>query len=428
VLKKTAKQLQAVKVLSSKATHILLEGGSRSGKTAIIIFAIFVRACKAKSRHLIVRYKFNHAKRSLWLDTMPKVINLISPKLIKLCRPNKTDYYYRLWNGSEIWVSGLDSKDKSEKALGNEYSTVFFNECSQIPWFSIIIAITRLAEKNTLKKKAYYDQNPPKKSHWTYKVFHELKDPNDKRPLDPKDYVFFKMNPEDNKENIDESYMKLLDSLPSNQKKRFKSGEYQDDDSGDVFKTSKIKRVWSIDDIMFERIVVAIDPATTSNDSSDETAITATAKRGKFGYVLESIAGRWTPNEWATKAIEMYVRLKADRIIGEANNGGDMIEAVLRGINSSIPYSSVYATRNKVVRAEPTSAKYERDEVYHFGYMDELESEMDDFKTDWSRNTNKSPNRVDALVWGMTELFPIEEEQIIVAPPSIEKKTSRWTS
>ena len=124
---KTEIQKKAIDVLASAARNVMLYGGSRSGKTFIICYAMIVRASRVKSRHLACRLRFNHAKTSLWLETFPKVFKTCFPDLA--FKENKTDYYYTLPNGSEIWVGGLDDKERTEKILGKEYSTLYFNEC-----------------------------------------------------------------------------------------------------------------------------------------------------------------------------------------------------------------------------------------------------------------------------------------------------------
>lgn len=229
--KKTEKQIEATKILASNARHVMLYGGSRSGKTLISVYAIIVRACKVKSRHVILRLNFNHIKTSIWLDTLPKVLKLAFPDL----RPeyNKTDYYITLPNGSEIWIAGLDDEKRVEKILGKEYSTIYFNECSQIPYKSIQVALTRLAEKNDLKKKAFYDMNPPSKKHWSYWLFIKKLDPVDNVPVDPEKYESILMNPRDNLENIDPEYIsEVLNNLTEAQKRRFRDGEFLSDDDG----------------------------------------------------------------------------------------------------------------------------------------------------------------------------------------------------
>ena len=232
--KLTEKQCEAVKLLSSQARHIMLFGGSRSGKTFLAVRALIIRASKEKSRHVILRLNFNHIKTSIWLDTLPKVLKISFPDLT--VEWNKTDYYITLPNGSEVWVGGLDDEKRVEKILGKEYSTMYFNECSQIPYKSIQIALTRLAEKNNLKKKAYYDQNPPGKKHWSYWLFEKKLDPVDNIPVEPSRYASILMNPKDNIDNIDPEYItEILDNLPEAQKKRFRDGEFSVDDDGAAY-------------------------------------------------------------------------------------------------------------------------------------------------------------------------------------------------
>jgi len=120
-----------------------------------------------------------------------------------------------------------------------------------------------------------------------------------------------------------------------------------------------------------------------------------------IGYVLEDISGRYTPNGWARKVIMMYYKWKADRVIGEVNSGGDLIENTLRGIDTDVSYDSVTATRGKVIRAEPVVAMYEQGKIKHVGVHSGLETQM----TTWKANQgDPSPDRVDALVWAFTEL------------------------
>lgn len=208
----------------------MLFGGSRSGKTFILIFCLIVRASKVKSRHAILRHKFNHAKTSIWLDTLPKVLSICFPRLA--IEWNKTDYYISLPNGSEVWISGLDDALRVEKILGKEYSTLYFNECSQIPYSSVKLALTRLAEKNILTKKVYFDENPPAKKHWSYWLFIRKQNPDDNEPVNEEQYASYLMNPKDNLENIDEDYIRItLANMSKKDRDRFEHGLF--DDAGD---------------------------------------------------------------------------------------------------------------------------------------------------------------------------------------------------
>ena len=155
----------------------------------------------------------------------------------------------------------------------------------------------------------------------------------------------------------------------------------------------------------YKRIVVAIDPAVTSNEKSDETGIVVVARgHDNRGYVLEDATMKGTPDQWAQKAINMYHKYKADRIVAEVNNGGDLVESVIRtaGGLGFPPVKKVRASRGKEVRAEPIAAMYERHEFTHVGVHEHLEKQM----VDWNPALDKkSPDRVDALVWGATEVM-----------------------
>lgn len=151
------------------------------------------------------------------------------------------------------------------------------------------------------------------------------------------------------------------------------------------------------------RIAVAIDPAVSAKVTSNETGIIAGGidKDGE-GYILADRSGIYSPTDWAKKAIELFARLKGDRILAEVNNGGDMVEATLRSIQPRIPYLKVHASRGKRTRAEPISALYEQGLVHHVGVFPDLEDQL----TTWdATDGSDSPDRLDALVWLLTWLM-----------------------
>ena len=231
---KTSKQVEAINVLAGDYRHVMLYGGGRSGKTFIILYAMVIRACKTKSRHIVLRQAFNHVKTSIWLDTLPKVLRVCFPTLE--VEWNHSDHYIKFTNGSELWVGGLDDKERAEKILGKEYSTMFFNECSQIPYESITTAATRLAQKNTLKNRFYYDENPPSKKHWSYWLFIKQINPKSDSDVPRRRYTSLLMNPRDNLENIDPSYITdILEDLPEKERLRFLEGKFVDTDEGLVY-------------------------------------------------------------------------------------------------------------------------------------------------------------------------------------------------
>ena len=153
---------------------------------------------------------------------------------------------------------------------------------------------------------------------------------------------------------------------------------------------------------MLQRVVVAIDPAVTAGEDSDSTGIVAAglAADGHV-YVLHDRTCRVSPDAWARRAVDLYDEVEGDRIVAEVNNGGDLVETVLRTVDPSVPVRKVHASRGKRVRAEPVAALYEQGRVHHVGAgLADLEDEL----TTWTVEASSSPDRLDALVWAITEL------------------------
>lgn len=423
--KLTVAQDRALDVLISDARHISLDGGSRSGKTFLFVYAIIVRACKEpNSRHAIFRFRFNALKASVIQDTFPKVMRLAFPGLTY--KMDKQDWFATLPNGSQIWFGGLDDKERTEKVLGMEFATIFFNECSQIPWGSVKLALTRLAQKTGLALKAYYDLNPPSKAHWSYKVFHQLLRPDDKQALDPGRYGNYNINPVDNRENLDEAYLEDMANMPARERKRFYEGRYADIDEGALWTEELLDQNRIMDGKLpdYQRVIIAVDPSGCSgpeDERSDEVGIVVCALgTDGHGYVVEDLSGKHGPERWGTIAATAYERHEADAVIGEDNFGGDMVRAIIQAQNPNIPYKAVKASRGKVIRAEPISSLYEQEKIHHVGVFPDLEDQMCGFTVSGYIG-ERSPDRADALVWGMTEFFAgmVKEERRWVPPQVI---------
>ena len=152
----------------------------------------------------------------------------------------------------------------------------------------------------------------------------------------------------------------------------------------------------------FKRIVIAVDPAVTANKRSDETGVVVCAEdfQGKY-YILNDLSGKYSPDAWAKKVVEAYESYKADKVIAEVNNGGDLVERVVKTVDRNVNYKSVRATRGKFVRAEPIAALYEQKRVRHLNRFNLLEDQLCSYNPEI---TSQSPDRLDALVWGLTEL------------------------
>lgn len=168
------------------------------------------------------------------MDTLPKVMTICFPHLSY--RVNKSDLIVYLSNGSEIHLAGMDNGKAVEKILGTEFSTIYFNEASEMEYSPTQLVLSRLAEKTPLAKRVWYDFNPPNKTHWSYWLFMKRLNPIDEEPLlNAEQYDYLLMNPGDNLDNIDPEYIRLLESMPEAERKRFLLGQYSDESDGQVY-------------------------------------------------------------------------------------------------------------------------------------------------------------------------------------------------
>jgi phage terminase large subunit-like protein len=408
-------QQQAKILIAGPAKHVLLVGGSRSGKTFVALWAIALRAiASSQSRHVVLRFRFSHVKNTVVLDTFPKMMKMCFPEVSY--RLDKSDWYAEFSNGSQIWFGGLDDKDRSDKILGAEFSTIFMNECSQITLSARDIALTRLSQNcsvdgsdKKLRLKALYDCNPPTKAHWTYKIFVKKMQGNGALLVNPDNYSYIVMNPKDNIENLPEDYLQELENLPPRMKQRFLEGKFAELAAGSLWNVDLIdnRRVLTVPDM--RRIVVAVDPSGASDESENNDAtgiIVAGLGTDGLGYCLEDRTIKGPPSVWGKEVITAYHRNDADIIVAEKNYGGEMVRHVLQSLDPNVKIELVVATRGKVVRAEPISAIMEQGRIWLHGRFEELEDELCSFTTDGV--IGKSPNRADAFVWAFSFLFPIK--------------------
>jgi len=415
----TPRQQQATALIGGPAMHTMLFGGSRSGKTFVNVRTVVLRAlAAAKSRHAVMRFRFNHVKASVVLDTFPKVMDCCFPGITYGI--DKTDWYARLPNGSEIWFGGLDDKERTEKILGQEYATLFFNECSQIPYASRNLAMTRLAQSVTymrdgqpvpLRLKALYDCNPPSQAHWTYQLFKQNRDPETRQPLPADQFASMQMNPRDNEANLPSEYIRSLEGMSLAMRRRFLDGEFASATENALWTLETLDR-WrsiAIDLPELQRIVVAVDPSGAGdedNAGNDEIGIVVAAL-GKDGnaYLLEDLTCKGGPLMWGKVAANAFERHRADLIVAEKNFGGEMVRMVLQTARPRTPVKLVTASRGKTVRAEPIASLCETGKVRFVGHFSALEEELCAFSTTGYLG-ERSPNRADAFVWAMSELFP----------------------
>jgi phage terminase large subunit-like protein len=271
-----------------------------------------------------------------------------------------------------------------------------------------------------LALKAYFDCNPPSKLHWSYSLFRAKVKPGTKEALpNPEAYVEMRVNPADNAENLPAEYFDVLASMSAAKRLRFEAGEWASEVSGALWALEDrtapdgknmpgidSQRIDLRDAPQMQRIVVAVDPSGTRGDGGGDDIGIVVAGLGVDGrgYVMEDGTCQMSPEGWGRRAVDLYHRHGADRIVGERNYGGDMVRFTVATADRRAAFKEVTASRGKVVRAEPVSALYEQGKVSHIGNFPDLEDQMCNF-TPSGYVGEASPDRADALVWALTELM-----------------------
>jgi phage terminase large subunit-like protein len=240
----------------------------------------------------------------------------------------------------------------------------------------------------------------------------EKRDPDTRLGLPrPEDYAAFSINPTDNAANLSPEYLRMLESLPARMRARFLEGRFADANPNALFPEEHIDRWRVLDGAVPQlvRVVVAVDPSGADDEASADNdaigiVVVGLATDGAC-YLLEDLTVKAGPATWGRVAAEAFDRHSADCIVAETNYGGAMVRQVIETARPRTPFRPVTASRGKVVRAEPFSSLYEQGKVRHVGMFPELEDELSGFSTT-GYTGSRSPNRADALIWGLAALFP----------------------
>lgn len=310
-------------------------------------------------------------------------------------------------NGSIIIFKGI--KTSSGNQTGNlksikDPTTWILDEADEMPDYNTYQKIKRSFRKKGSKLRVIMAFNPPFKSHWMYETFFKPNNIPDYFNGSVDGVTYIHTDYRDNLENLNEDFLNDVEKTKKNNISEYEHiflGKWAEESNNAIWRYLWIDKNRVSEHPTLKRIIVAIDPSVTSTEQSDECGIVVVGQGiDNQYYVLDDVSGIYTPNGWALKSIYMYEKYKADRIVAEVNNGGDLVETVIKNFDKSVAYKSIHASRGKVTRAEPTAALYEQNQVHHVGTHKDLEYQM----TTWDETKGISPGRIDALVWAITEL------------------------
>jgi phage terminase large subunit-like protein len=388
----------------AKNKYTLLIGAGRSGKTLLVILEMFRFALKyPNTNQIIFRNTLSSAIAGVWLITIPEVINNFFPALPLMdgFQINKSRYEITFPNGSIISIKGLDNTDKVQKLLSIELQQVFFDEAHLIGYEHFGIIMSRMPQKLNVpyKVKVLLCANWCEKSHWLKKFFLDKINPETNAPHGLSAGLMSSVTA-DNKTIDAEEYKNTLMAGADRRTRLACAGEFfYEEMEGALWKIEDIKRTKVLNIDYYDEIVIGYDPAVSNNANSDGHGICIAGKIDDVYHILYIFEGIMDVNDAAVKVCELYHKYECSKVVIEVNNGGDYIPSLFAKIDPRVYCESVRATKGKLLRAEPISALYRNELVYHCEQFQELEDQMVCYT-----GKGKSPNSLDALVWAMTYL------------------------
>lgn len=389
---------QQRKFFDSQAPELLYSGAFGAGKSRIL--------CE-KAYWLGKRYPgapigiFRKVRASLAATTQITFFHDVVPAGA-IVRKNVTEGWYELANGSRFWFLGLDPDPTTgvpSKVGSLELAFAFVDEAVEVTQGDWTMLQGRLRSPAVPWTQIAAATNPADPTHWLNKQFQ-----GEGREMLSASTFDNAMLPE--------AYKKRMAGLTGLYRDRYVLGLWVAV-SGGMFDPAWIERNRRPAPVTFkvgsstpypdlQRVVVAVDPAVTSNSDSDETGIVV-AGTGADGrvYVLADRSCRLPPNEWARRVVQAYRDFEADIVVAEVNNGGDMVKETIRAVDSTIPYKAVHASRGKMARLQPVATAYAENRVSHVEVLPELESQL----YGYDPLQANSPDRADALAWAVHELL-----------------------
>jgi len=375
--------------------YFLVSGGRGSGKSYSVTYSLLRLTYREGHIILFTRWTLVSAHISI----IPEFIDKIeSYGLSDDFEINQTEITNKR-TGSKILFRGIKTSQGTATANLKSIAGVttwVLDEAEELVDEDVFDRIDLSIRAKDLPNKVILVMNPSFKSHWIYKRWIEKS---------KTECTYIHTTYLDNINNLSQSFVDQAERVRVENYPRFEHlflGKWLDDAEGLLWNRPMIDKAYIDKAPELTRIVIAIDPAISSTAESDETGITVQGLDSKGnGYLLEDLSGKYTPNEWSSIAVNAVNRWNADCIVAEKNQGGDMVEAVLRANGAKYRVKLVTATKGKYVRAEPIYSLYEQGKVFHVGKFPILESQMVSFEPE----KGKSPDRVDALVWGFTDLM-----------------------
>jgi PBSX family phage terminase large subunit len=385
--------------------YFFISSGRGAGKSFAV--ADFLLKLTYDGQHTILYLRYTMVSASI--SILPEFIHKIESYGLEHIFDVTQNEIINKQTGANILFKGIKTSSGNQtaalKSIAN-VSTVVFEELEDLHDETVFDTIDLSVRHKTLQNRIICILNPSYKNHWTYQRFFKMPNINPEfiGENDGTTYIFSSYL--NNLKNLPESFIQTAEKAKRNNIVRYNHlflGHWLDDAEGLLWNRAIIDRQRIAKAPELRKIVVSVDPAITKTMESDETGIIVSGvDAAGHCYILEDASGKYTPNEWGMLVAQLVKKWDADWIVAEKNQGGDMVEGMIRQHDSKTRVKLVTATKGKEVRAEPIYSLYEQGKVWHVGMFPSLEIQMVTFNP---ASNKQSPDRVDALVWGCTELM-----------------------
>lgn len=433
------RQLDLIKLIAAHK-FTLAYGSSRGGKSFAFFYAIVVRALTFDgSNHCVIRSTAASIPSTIWPTAMA-VLKALAPGYKEEISLNKNERRITLHNGSTIWFFGADNDESVEKIMGAEFATIMLNEVVNLSFETYQLVITRLNANDThpdygrIELKFFADCNPKSKSHWVYQQWKLKKVPGTERDLfNPKQFADLAFDRHSNP-GVDSSYYDEFLNQDDEKQARFLHGEWYDEVEGAVFPKADLEANRQAAPGDYDITVVAIDPAVTSGPDADETGIIVAGAKGegedRHYYPLADLSGRYHSHDFLKLAIKAYHEYGCGKLVIEVNQGGDLWESNIREMDPRVNVVTVRAGagQGKNERAKPIGAIMKRGRIHHpptgtkaAEELAPLERQLLAMTGDYDRKRGKSPDRLDAYVYAISEMLTGH-----IAKPVVISKLAGW--
>lgn len=387
--------------LTCPTRYLIVTGGRGSGKSYAVSLGITLGMREPGLACLYTRWTMASAKDSI-IPEFNEKIDLLGAG----CEFNVTSNDIQHVSGSRTMFRGIKTSAGNQTAKLKSLqglNTWVLDEAEEMPDEGTFDTIDLSIRDKRRRNLVVLSLNPVHKRHWIYRRWFDGRVPDGFCGVKD-DVTYIHTDYRNNMANLPDSYRERIRQAKEGNPARFAHvwrGAWVDEVQGALWSYDMIQRIDRADMPDLKRVVVAVDPNATSGPNADEAGIVV-AGQGVDGvfYVLADASARIGPAQWARVACQQFEVHKADRVVAEKNNGGEMVQLTINGYRKDVPVYLVNASRGKITRAEPIASLYSQGKVRHVGRFPELESEM----MSYTGEGGQSPNRLDAMVWALSDL------------------------